>query len=503
MTATAVGPGATGATLFDTSDPNIAPRRPGYILRPMQSTDELQAAADAAVLRSGGRGALGPIEKGAKILVVTSEDQDDEIFEVLERAMRDTAGAASVRKLLWSELGVPTGSFSAADGWRELSEEHVETVIEAGERVEQDALIRFLEKEPDFTAIYGGDAGEGHFKVALGEVFKANWMYRKREDLFARYTNFPAQLQRLLERRLIAMFGRAEAVRITDPEGTDISWEVTPEEADLWMRGSWIPWHIIGTTIEAVRFAQVRPGFGGTREGSLPKFAPIAARHYPTINGVVAGTANHTGFFPRVEVHIEGGRVVDVKGDSEYARRFRDIVQRYKDVQYPSYPGPGYGWINDATIGSNAKTFRAMETLWETAVPWYGSGNERYRAGVVHFGFGAEHDDPEFIKFGRENQVPVKHIAHVHAYFPTYEIKDRDTGEWFKVIDRGRLTVLDDPVVRRVASLIADPDVLLAYDWIPAIPGINHPGNYERDYAPDPVPWIRRDVEGEFANAIP
>jgi hypothetical protein len=327
-TAIRVEEGRRAGPLLDTSNPNIAPRRPGYILRPMQSADELQAAADAAVLRSGGRGALGPIEKGAKILVVTSEDQDDEVFEVLERAMRDTAGAASVRKLLWSELGVPTGSFSAADGWRELSEQHVETVIEAGERVEQDALLKFLAREPDYTAIYAGDAGEGHFKVALGEVFKANWMYRKREDIFARYTNFPAQLQRLLERRLISMFGRAAAVRITDPEGTDISWEVTPDEADLWMRGSWIPWHIIGTTIEAVRFAQVRPNFGGTREGSLSKFAPIAARHYPTINGVVAGTANHTGFFPRIEVHVEGGKVVGVKGDGEYARRFRDIVDR-------------------------------------------------------------------------------------------------------------------------------------------------------------------------------
>jgi len=39
----------------------------------------------------------------------------------------------------------------------------------------------------------------------------------------------------------------------------------------------------------------------------------------------------------------------------------------------------------------------------------------------------------------------------------------------------------------------------LEYDWIPALPGINYPGDYWRDYAHDPVSWIRREQEGEFA----
>ncbi len=487
--------------MYPAQDPVTAPRYPAYIFREPATTEELQAAAVAAVNRSGGRGALGPIDKGAKILVMTTEDQDEEVFAYLKAAMLE-AGATEVTELKWSELGLPTGEYSAADGWRELSDEHVNTIIEAAERAEQDALLRFLEDHPDYTHIYAGDAGEGHFKLALGERFKANWMYRKREDLLARYTNFPAQIQRLLESKLVASFGRAAAVRITDPEGTDIGWEVTAEEAELWMRGAWIPWHIIGTTIEGLRFAQVRPAFGGNRVGSLAKFAPIAARHYPTINGMIAGTANHTGFFPRITVRIEAGKVVSVEGGGEYGRRLAQIVDRYKDVQYPGYPGPGYAWLNDATIGSNPKTFRAVETLWRTATPWYGLGNERYRAGVIHFGFGAEHDDPEFIKFGKERRVPIKHMAHVHAYFATYEIKDRQTGEWFKVIDRGRLTVLDDPVVRRVASLIANPNDLLSYDWVPAVPGINWPGDYLRDYAPDPVPWVRRDVAGEFGHPV-
>lgn len=482
-------------------DRHSAPRFPGYMQVDSIGPGELEAVADAAVQRTGGRGVLGPIKPDANILILTTEDQDEDVFGIIADAMR-RAGAKQVTGIKWSSLGLPTGDYSAADGWRELSNEHVDTVIAAGERVEQEALLKLLAEHPEYDQVYAGDAGEGHFKMAIGEKFRANWMYRRREDLLARYTNFPVQIQRLLERKLIDMFARASAVHITDPEGTDLSWEVSADEARLWRQGSWIPWHIIGTTIEAVRFAQVRPSFGGNRIDSLRRFAPIAAEHYPTINGVVAGTVNHTGFFPRIVVTVKGGKISSIEGGGEYGRRFAEIVDRFKDVQYPAYPGPGYHFINDATIGSNPKTFRAVETLWHTATPWYGGGNERYRAGVIHFGFGAEHDDPEFIKFGRENHVPIKHMAHVHAYFPTYEIKDRTSGEWFKVIDRGRLTVLDDPAVRRLASLIANPDDLLSYDWIPAIPGINYDGDYARDFAPDPVGWIRRDVAGEFGRPV-
>ncbi|HZD38861.1 MAG TPA: hypothetical protein VE664_09490, partial [Actinomycetes bacterium] len=229
--------------------------------------------------------------------------------------------------------------------------------------------------------------------MALGARFKANWMYRGYEDLVARYNNYPAPLQRLIERKLVALFGRAAAVRITDPEGTDISWEVTEEEAELWERGAWIPWHI---------------------------------------------------------------------------------------------------------IGSNPKTFRSVEGLWSTALPWVGLGPERYRAGVIHFGFGAEHEDPQLVKFGGENAAPIKHLAHVHSYFPDYEIRDRASGSWIKVIEEGWLTPLDDPEVRRLASTLGNPDDLLSYDWVPAMPGINYPGDYHKDYAADPVAWIERDAAGEF-----
>ncbi|MGH9062199.1 MAG: hypothetical protein ACRDZY_22220, partial [Acidimicrobiales bacterium] len=120
------------------------------------------------------------------------------------------------------------------------------------------------------------------------------------------------------------------------------------------------------------------------------------------------------------------------------------------------------------------------------------------QAGVVHFGFGAEHWDQEFLSYAKGNKLPTMHFPHVHNIFATYRIRRRSTGEWRTLIDKGRLTVLDDPDIVRIASALGGP-TLLEYDWVPAVPGINFPGEYRGDYAADPVPWIRRDQEGELA----
>jgi hypothetical protein len=51
--------------------------------------------------------------------------------------------------------------------------------------------------------------------------------------------------------------------------------------------------------------------------------------------------------------------------------------------------------------------------------------------------------------------------------------------------DRGRMTSLDNPEVRAIASRYGNPDRILAEDWYPDIAGINSPGSYA-EYAKDP-----------------
>ena len=156
-------------------------------------------------------------------------------------------------------------------------------------------------------------------------------------------------------------------------------------------------------------------------------------------------------------------------------------------------------YFNDASIGTNAKSYRQIETLWSYNDSWTNLP-ERAQAGVIHFGFGAEHWDQTFLAYAKANKLPTMHFPHVHNLFATYEIRQRDTGEWVKLIDKGRLTALDHPRVVRLAESLGGAHHL-EYDWIPAVPGINFPGDYHRDYGPDPAAWIRREQTGEFAHA--
>lgn len=54
------------------------------------------------------------------------------------------------------------------------------------------------------------------------------------------------------------------------------------------------------------------------------------------------------------------------------------------------------------------------------------------------------------------------------------------------------MTSLDNPEVRALASRYGDPNYLLTEDWIPEVPGINAPGDYLKDYAPDPGTYSLR-----------
>jgi hypothetical protein len=51
--------------------------------------------------------------------------------------------------------------------------------------------------------------------------------------------------------------------------------------------------------------------------------------------------------------------------------------------------------------------------------------------------------------------------------------------------------------------VFGDPDDVLSYDWVPNIPGVNNMGDYFRDFAPDPVPVIAREVQGDLTACPP
>jgi hypothetical protein len=408
------------------------------------------------------------------------------VYEALREAMLE-AGAAKVDWLDMTDLGMEVEEYSAADGWREITD-RLPPMIESGVEfsVAADTLKRYLEDRPGYTGVLAGEAGRRHWKRAAGQRVRNNWTYSTYEDFISRANAYPDEVWRLIDLRVVEAFRTAAEVRITSPEGTDLRWSVTEEQAKLWEQGAWQSGHIIGSAIQGIRFGH-----------PVQTFITEAKTLMPTINGVVGGSSNHTGYFPHVQVHIENGMIREIVGGGKYGELWREVVERYRDVQYPGFPYKGWAYFNDASIGTNPKSYRQIETLWKYNDSWTNLP-ERAQAGVIHFGFGAEHWDKAFLDYAKEHKLPTMHFPHVHNLFSTYEIKQRDTGEWVKLIEKGRLTALDDPDIVRLANTLGGPE-LLEYDWIPTLPGLNYPGDYFRDYANDPVPWIRRDQEGEFA----
>jgi hypothetical protein len=465
------------------------PRHPAY-LRQERTTDEeaLMPLARMLARRRYGRSALGPTIPGDRVLIVTYPHQNDLVFEVLRRAILEE-GAESVDRIDVTDLGMDVVSYSAADGWREITD-RLPPMVESGVEfnVAAATLKHYLEDRPGYTAVLAGEAGRRHRKRAAGKRVRNNWMYATYEDFISRANAYPDELWRAIDLKVVDAFRDAAEVRITSPEGTDIGWQVTEQQAGLWVQGAFQSGHIIGSTIQGIRFGH-----------PVETFVQEADTLMSTLNGVVAGVSNHTGYFPHIEVEIERGQITKITGGGRYGELWREVVERYSGFHYPGFPYPGWHYFNDASIGTNPKSYRQIETLWRYNDSWTNLP-ERAQAGVIHFGFGAEHWDETFLAYAKENRLPTMHFPHVHNIFATYSIRRRSNGEWFDLIRNGRLTTLDDPDIVRIASALGDP-ALLEYDWIPAVPGINYPGDYVADYASDPVSWIRRDQAGEFTAA--
>lgn len=116
--------------------------------------------------------------------------------------------------------------------------------------------------------------------------------------------------------------------------------------------------------------------------------------------------------------------------------------------------------------------------------------------GVFHLGFGSRYSrtEKEFSEYAGKHNLPRGHI-HVHNYFATFEVKLRGSAYWNKIVDKGWITALSDPEIIAMATRYGEPEVLLKYDWIPPLPGINCEGDYIQDYSSDPVAYLRKRLK--------
>ena len=230
---------------------------------------------------------------------------------------------------------------------------------------------------------------------------------------------------------------------------------------------------------------------------SLGMDKPDAAARELDVLPLVHGTLNHAGPFPHIRLSISQGSAAGIEGGGEYGRLWREGLNKWQDVQFPGVSGPGKNKLWEVAIGTNVNGIRP-KNFAELGGSW-----ERSRSGVIHWGIGARSGfvyevllPEEWAKFNQDHKEAGGH-SHIHTYFTTMDIETVD-GRRTQLINKGRLTVLDDPQVRQVAAKYGDPDELLREIWIPAMPGINVPGNYRADYASDPVSYTRKEIAEKY-----
>jgi hypothetical protein len=486
----------TRVTLGPTGYPS--PRYPEYMRRPSSPADLLTAAREALTSERP----LGKVRPDARVLIVTPADQDPLVLEAMLEAFRERSVEVTVKTE--HEIGISPppeelDRLSIADGWKEiLWKQSIADMLPPGIAAQRprnitnhQALRPYLADNPQFDTVFAGQGAPNLWRQRLreqGHRYADAWEPVTREELVAEV--FPDDLWRLVESKILGLVSAIQEVRITDAQGTHIQFSVNEEEAALWSSGA--PAHAVlhlspvSATRSRVQYGIVRPE---EEERVFPKF-----------NGVIAGTTGHVGYFPHLICHVEDGVITRIEGGGLYGDLLRELLARTKHLQYPRFPRPGFFYVDEASLGTNPRVFRHRAGMFDTT-RWFVNGHQTWRSGNIKWGFGAHSWHPDVRAFAEKHGLPPDHFWHLYNLFVTYQVRLR-SGESLTLIDKGHLTALDDPEVRTFAERYGDPDAVLREDWFPAIPGINYPGDYMRDFGRDPVEWIRKENEDRLPATI-
>ena len=530
-----------------------APRWPSY-LKKLNTVDEMMPHARDLVRNKAGFGGnspglgLGLLQSGDEIMIVPDTTAEELVVQAIVRALAERGVQADivanytlvgVSKADAEQIREKTEIRSAQEGFMEAKYYWIERVFTHPE-VPKDWLRRrnpdlynalypkrdqmtpelqvtwkklsnesvgaairdYLQQHPKIKGVYWGHPGGAFYArtmVPLEGKYLGRCSFTNGWEVVSQVSSFPAELWQLIERKSIAMVTPdVDKVVVTDPEGTHVTWDVSEEMAQRWRRGIYWRGHVL-------MYPDSATGQYGQDFDNYPKTFPDWIPRSPTAraNGVIAGTNGSGGFWPHMEIHLKDGNITEVMGGGRYGDVIREF-QHYphiNDTTYPNYDVPGFWRLWEVAMGTNPKYFR-------NPTDFYGGGTagvycltyERYRSGAFHWGLGNElgHDPgslgtpKKWKKFAEDLNLPDGHDFHIQNYFITYKVHHRTTGQWVTIVDRGHLTAMDDPDVRALASKYGDPDGLLAEDWIPEIPGINVPGNYD-EYARDP--WRYADAQ--------
>jgi len=543
-----------GTTPAATTEKYPEPRWPSYFKRSNNVEDLMPAARSLVRNTSGFQGkGMGILQEGEEVLIVPTASADPMVLEAIQRALverkvkphikfsyeftgeskdlvekrqaanqrnRDNTKAGIYQASSWINGQFPDPEvpkkwlkerrpdlyaelFPNDTGAKAKADEDPETGLPRANPRDREivgqGIQKFLKENPKCRGVFWGGGGTTGLRRALypmQDQYLGTFITDNVYTLQSQMTTYPGDVWQLAEEQILEPLVYADRVEITDPEGTNLWADITPDMAERWSQGAYQRGHLYMFPNQATgRFGYSFVNYPGFQQKWLPR-EPIAL-----INGVLAGTQGHGGFFPRWEITFKDGFIADVKGGGAQGAALKEFLQYpgLNDRVFPYHTKPGFWYLYEIAFGSHPKAFRHPIPLEE-------SGNtspERARSGVIHWGLGirlwhdpdAPTESKKWAEFSKQNNTPFDHGWHTHTYFTTYKVRLRNADKWVALLDKGRMTSLDHPEVRALASRYGNPDDVLAEDWIPEVPGINAPGDYLKDYAPNPGQYSIKVLE--------
>ena len=352
----------------------------------------------------------------------------------------------------------------------------------------------YMSEHPDVKGVFYGTGGAIWENVEPKEKWLGLFRFDNQWEVMTTARQFPADVWMLSEEITMEPLGASDKATITDPEGTDVWWSLTEDQAQRWATGVYLRGHLF-------MFPQEAYGGYGLNVLNYPANVPeyIPAAPIVKLNGTLAARSSHSGYYPRMVEIWKDGYLTEVHGGGTYGELLRTLMKMpgIHDHTWPHYDEPGYFWHYETALGTNPKVVRP-DLRYLLIAP------ERERDGVMHWAFGAQvwHDEgtmtipaPSLMEFEKKYKLPARyHTFHQHTFFNTMQVRIRGTEKWITLVDKGRRPALDSPEVRALASRYGNPNTILATDWIPKVPGINAPGNYET-YAQDPFRYEVEEME--------
>jgi hypothetical protein len=374
-----------------------------------------------------------------------------------------------------------------------------------------DAIKKYLTDHPEIRGVFwggGGSTGLRRQLYPMSDKFLGLFVQDNIYNLQSPMSSYPGDVWQLAEEQLLEPLVYVDRMEAKDPEGIDVWADITEDMAQRWAQGAYQRGHLY-------MFPNQATGRFGYSFVDYPAFQPKYLEREPIarINGSIGGTQGHGGFFPHWEVIFKDGFIADVKGGGAQGEALREYLKYpgLNERTYPFHKQPGYWYLYEIAFGSHPKGFRNPLEILRNG----NTSPERVRSGVIHWGLGIRvwHDpsgpteSKVWADYTEKNNVPKDHGWHTHTYFTTYRVRLRNANKWVNLLEKGHMTTLDNPEVRALASRYGDPDYLLAEDWIPEVPGINVPGDYLKDYAPNPGRYSMQVMEkaqnGSYSHYFP